>query len=150
MHHSGVVMRESTVETATHLLAKAESPPYFSARTAVTPPMGMVLMASQLPLPGFLGRTVKSLSNCNMGVSMILIGAIIGSSRMGKLWDKDCFLYCLIRLGLSAPQSLHPGGGAAGLPVGGLRRAAAFPQGNCAGGVFYRAGCRLHGHAFDQ
>lgn len=21
---------------------------------------------------------------------------------------------------------------------------------NCAGGVFYRAGCRLHGHAFDQ
>lgn len=31
---------------------------------------------------------------------MILIGAIIGSSRMGKLWDKDCFLYCLIRLGL--------------------------------------------------
>ena len=48
----------------------------------------------------FLGRTVKSLSNCNMGVSMILIGAIIGSSRMGKLWDKDCFLYCLIRLGL--------------------------------------------------
>ena len=62
--------------------------------------VGMVLMASQLPLPGFLGRTVKSLSNCNMGVSMILIGAIIGSSRMGKLWDKDCFLYCLIRLGL--------------------------------------------------
>ena len=58
--------------------------------------VGMVLMASQLPLPGFLGRTVKSLSNCNMGVSMILIGAIIGSSRMGKLWDKDCFLYCLI------------------------------------------------------
>ena len=37
--------------------------------------VGMVLMASQ-------------------------IGAIIGSSRMGKLWDKDCFLYCLIRLGL--------------------------------------------------
>lgn len=35
-----------------------------------------------------------------MGVSMILIGAIIGSSRMGRLWDKDCFLYCLIRLGL--------------------------------------------------
>ena len=62
--------------------------------------VGMVLMASQLPLPSFLGRTVKSLSNCNMGVSMILIGAIIGSSRMGKLWDKDCFLYCLIRLGL--------------------------------------------------
>ena len=39
--------------------------------------VGMVLMASQLPLPGFFG-----------------------SSRMGKLWDKDCFLYCLIRLGL--------------------------------------------------
>lgn len=35
-----------------------------------------------------------------MGVSMITIGAIIGSSRMGRLWDKDCFLYCLIRLGL--------------------------------------------------
>ena len=23
-------------------------------------------------------------------------------------------------------------------------------KGNCAGGVFYRAGCRLHGHTFDQ
>ena len=51
--------------------------------------VGMVLMASQLPLPGFLGRTVKSLGECDMG-----------SSRMGRLWDKDCFLYCLIRLGL--------------------------------------------------
>lgn len=36
-HHSGVVMRKSAVETATHLLAKAESPLYFSARMAVVP-----------------------------------------------------------------------------------------------------------------
>mgnify|MGYP002228298819 CR=1 FL=1 len=92
--------------------------------------VGMVLMASQLPLPGFLGRTVKSLSNCNMGVSMILIGAIIGSSRMGRLWDKDCFLYCLIRLGLIPAAVLL------GCLVGGLRRATGFPTGNCAGGVF--------------
>ena len=62
--------------------------------------VGMVLMAAQLPLPDFLGRTVKSLSNCNMGISMILIGSIIGSSKMGSLWDKDCFIYCLFRLGL--------------------------------------------------
>ncbi len=75
--------------------------------------VGMVLMASQLPLPGFLGRTVKSLSNCNMGVSMILIGAIIGSSRMGKLWDKDCFLYCLIRLGLIRRRCCWAAGSAA-------------------------------------
>ena len=69
--------------------------------------VGMVLMASAAAAR-FLGRTVKSLSNRNMGVSMILIGAIIGSSRMGKLWDKDCFLYCL------NPAGAHPGGGAAG------------------------------------
>ena len=50
MHHSGVVMRESTVETATHLLAKAESPPYFSARTAVTPPMGMAASTTETPV----------------------------------------------------------------------------------------------------
>ena len=50
MHHSGVVMRESTVETATHLLAKAESPPYFSARTAVTPPMGMAANTTETPV----------------------------------------------------------------------------------------------------
>ena len=31
-HHSGVVMSDSTVEMAVHLLAKVESAPYFSAR----------------------------------------------------------------------------------------------------------------------
>ena len=50
-HHSGVVMRESAVETATHLLAKAESPLYFSARMAVVPPMGIPDRITEMQLP---------------------------------------------------------------------------------------------------
>ena len=62
---------------------------------------GMFLLLTQLPLPGFLGTTVKSISNCNMAMSMILIGAIIGSSEnLRPILDKDVFFYCLIRLGI--------------------------------------------------
>ena len=78
--------------------------------------VGMVLMASQLPLPGFLGRTVKSLSNCNMGVSMILIGAIIGSSlrrlsgvsnRVGLL-RKKFFSSMINKMQKPPPKKINP------------------------------------------
>lgn len=50
----------------------------------------------------FLGNTIKSVSVCNTGMSMILIGAIIGSSdiNLRNLLDRDTVLYCLIRLGI--------------------------------------------------
>ena len=64
--------------------------------------LGMVLLLTQCPLPTFLGNTIKSVSVCNTGMSMILIGAIIGSSdiNLRNLLDRDTVLYCLIRLGI--------------------------------------------------
>ena len=64
--------------------------------------LGMVLLLTQCPLPTFLGNAIKSVSVCNTGMSMILIGAIIGSSdiNLRNLLDRDTVLYCLIRLGI--------------------------------------------------
>lgn len=64
--------------------------------------LGMVLLLTQCPLPTFLGNTIKSVSVCNTGMSMILIGAIIGSSdiNLRNLLDRDTVLYCIIRLGI--------------------------------------------------
>ena len=61
---------------------------------------GMFLLLSQLQLPAFLGNTIKSISSSNTAMSMILIGAIIGSSSWQNLLDCDTVLYCLIRLGI--------------------------------------------------
>ena len=60
--------------------------------------LGMVLLLTQCPLPAFLGNTIKSISNANTAMSMILIGAIIGSSSVQNLLDRDTALYCFIRL----------------------------------------------------
>lgn len=64
--------------------------------------LGLVLLFTQCPLPAFLGNTIKSISSANTAMSMILIGAIIGSSTgitWANLLDRDTVLYCLIRLG---------------------------------------------------
>lgn len=49
----------------------------------------------------FLGNAITE-GICNTGMSMILIGAIIGSSdiNLRNLLDHDTVLYCLIRLGI--------------------------------------------------
>lgn len=49
----------------------------------------------------FLGNAITE-GICNTGMSMILIGAIIGSSdiNLWNLLDHDTVLYCLIRLGI--------------------------------------------------
>ena len=51
--------------------------------------VGMVIMLTQWQLPTFLGKAVQCTSNCNMTMSMFLIGAIIGSRDLHPLLDKD-------------------------------------------------------------
>lgn len=60
--------------------------------------LGMALMLTQCPLPTFLGKAIQCTSNCNMTMSMLLIGAIIGSRDLHPLLDRDAILYCVIRL----------------------------------------------------
>ena len=45
--------------------------------------VGMALMLTQCQLPAFLGKALQCTSNCNMTMSMLLIGAIIGSCDKG-------------------------------------------------------------------
>lgn len=67
-HHSGVVMRESAVETATHLLAKAESPLYFSARMAVVPPMGIPDRITEMMVTKSFTRATRQASSTSRGM----------------------------------------------------------------------------------
>lgn len=62
--------------------------------------VGMVLLITQLPLPAFLGNTIKSVSSCNTALSMILIGVIMQEGGFQNLLNRDVVMYCLIRLGL--------------------------------------------------
>lgn len=60
--------------------------------------IGLILMVTQLPLPEFLGNTIESISECNMAISMILIGLILASSDWHNIINKDVLYYCSIRL----------------------------------------------------
>ena len=51
--------------------------------------VGMALMLTQCQLPAFLGKALQCTSNCNMTMSMLLIGAIIGSCDLHPLLDRD-------------------------------------------------------------
>ena len=60
--------------------------------------IGMVLLVTQWQLPAFLGNTVKSISNCNTALSMMLIGVIMQESGFHQVLNRDVIVYCLIRL----------------------------------------------------
>ena len=49
--------------------------------------LGMVLLLTQCPLPTFLGNTIKSVSICNTGMSMILApSSAAATSTSGTYW----------------------------------------------------------------
>ena len=60
--------------------------------------LGILIMLTQWELPAFLGQAIKCTSNCNMSISMFLIGSIIGSRNIWPLIDRDVVVYCIIRL----------------------------------------------------
>ena len=51
--------------------------------------IGLIIMIFQIPLPEFLGRTIRSVGNTTTPVSMILIGLILGEIKELK----NCLLY---------------------------------------------------------
>lgn len=93
--------------------------------------VGMVLMASQLPLPGFLGRTVKSLSKLQHGCFHDPDWCHHRQQPDGQTLGQG-----LLPL-LPHPAGAYPGGGAAGLQA--LRRGE--PCDRCFRGI----GCYAHG-----
>lgn len=59
---------------------------------------GIVLMVTQLKLPGFLTASIQALSNCNTALSMMVIGMILADIRVKQMLDRKVFYYTIIRL----------------------------------------------------
>lgn len=60
--------------------------------------IGLILLVTQLPLPGFLGSTIKSVGSCTTPLSMILIGTILAEVDVKTICSKTVFAYTGVRL----------------------------------------------------
>ena len=60
--------------------------------------LGLVLMISQWKLPAVLDTTLSHLGGCNTALSMIVIGMILAEGNMKNIFDKDIWIYSLIRM----------------------------------------------------
>ncbi len=60
--------------------------------------IGLILMLTQLPLPGFLVSSIQTLSNCNTALSMMVIGLILADVDFKKMLDLKIYYYSFIRL----------------------------------------------------
>ena len=60
--------------------------------------IGILLMVSQIQLPGFLTAAIQTLSSCNTALSMMVIGMILADINMKNMIDKKVFYFTLIRL----------------------------------------------------
>ena len=62
--------------------------------------IGLVLLLTQWQPPAVLGNTVRTLSNCNTGLSMFLIGMICADVHWRDFLDRDSLYFSAIRLAL--------------------------------------------------
>lgn len=60
--------------------------------------IGLFLLISQMPLPAFLGDTIKSVGNCTTTVSMVLIGTILAEVDPRTILNKTVVYYSAVRL----------------------------------------------------
>jgi len=49
-------------------------------------------------LPGFLSGTITAIGNCNLAMSMLVIGSILSEVDLKQILDRDCLYYSLFRL----------------------------------------------------
>ncbi len=60
--------------------------------------IGILLMVTQLQLPGFLTATIQTLSSCNTALSMMVIGMILADINAKSMLDKKVLYFTFIRL----------------------------------------------------
>lgn len=60
--------------------------------------IGLAIMVLQLPLPGFLSRSLKSLGGCTTAMTMLLIGAILEDAGIKHMVNKTTVLFAVMRL----------------------------------------------------
>ena len=59
---------------------------------------GIIIMVFQIPLPGVIEQTEKSLAGANTAVSMLFIGSILTGVRFADLWTPLTIYYNIVRL----------------------------------------------------
>lgn len=60
--------------------------------------VGMILMVTQVSLPGFLNSVIKDIGNCNTAMSMMVIGTILADVKPREMLDKSTALFSVLRL----------------------------------------------------
>lgn len=60
--------------------------------------LGFIIMMFQIPIPGFAAKTILTLSNCTTGMSMIIIGGILGEVDLKKVFSRLTLFYSFVRL----------------------------------------------------
>lgn len=60
--------------------------------------IGCVIMIGQIPIPGFIDVTLTTLGKANTGLSMLFVGAILGSAQTKNLVTPKMLFYSFVRL----------------------------------------------------
>ena len=68
--------------------------------------LGFGYVVAPFELPPFLTGTISAIGNCNMAMSMIVIGSILSEADLRQLADRDCFYYSFFRL-IAIPAILY-------------------------------------------
>ncbi|MDD6569669.1 AEC family transporter [Acidaminococcus timonensis] len=60
--------------------------------------IGILIMVTQVHLPGFLTMTIKYIGSCNAAITMFIIGTILADVPFLTIFNRDSFLYSVLRL----------------------------------------------------
>lgn len=60
--------------------------------------IGILIMVTQVHLPGFLTMTIKYIGSCNAAITMFIIGTILADVPFLTIFNRDSFLYSILRL----------------------------------------------------
>ena len=60
--------------------------------------IGVVLMVTQLPLPVFLEKAIRSLGGCTTAITMLFIGTVLADAGFHHMVTKITMIYSFIRL----------------------------------------------------
>ena len=60
--------------------------------------IGFAVMLSQITLPSAISRTIGYISDCNLPVSIIVIGTILAEVSLKNIINFDSIWFCIVRL----------------------------------------------------
>ena len=60
--------------------------------------IGLILMLTQLPLPGWVRQPLTMVGSSNTAMSLIVIGAVLAEVEPKSMFRKEALFYCLVRL----------------------------------------------------